>query len=85
MTTLELKIMLPDALAQAAAAIGLLTPQAIERLLLVEVERQKRIRQLFDAADRLTAFALPPLSDDDVAAEIAAARAERRNPDAGRR
>jgi hypothetical protein len=43
-----------------------------------EEQRQKRIEALFDAADRLAALDLPPLSESEIEAEIQAARAERR-------
>ena len=85
MTTYELKLDLPDMLARDAESIGLLTSQSIVRLLAAEVERQKRLQQLFGAADRLAALDLPPMSDDDVESEISAARAGRRNADVRRR
>ncbi len=77
MTTLELKLTLPDPLAQEAQAIGLLTPEALERLLREEIRRQ-RTERLFDAADHLAALPARPLSDDAVRAEIEAARTARR-------
>lgn len=72
---LELKLKLPDSLAREAEASGLLTPQGLEALLREEVQR-RRVTQLFEAADRLTA--LPPLTEAEVEAEIQAARTERR-------
>lgn len=82
MTTLEIKLTLPDPLVQEAQAIGLLSPEALERLLRDEI-RRRRTEQLFDAADRLAA--LPgPLSVEEVEAEIQAARAARRGGDARR-
>lgn len=81
MTQLELKLALPDSLAREAEAAGLLTPESIESLLREEVCR-RRVNQLFEAADRLAALDLPPLTTAEVEAELQAARAERRAPGA---
>lgn len=81
MTKLELKLALPDSLAQEAEAAGLLTPQAIETLLR-EAIRQRQVNRLFESADRLAAVNLPPLTGAEVEAEIAAARAERHGSNA---
>ena len=48
---MELKVNLPDALASEAKAAGLLTAQAIERLLR-EAVRNKAVNELLEAADR---------------------------------
>ena len=82
MTELQIQLALPDALAKEAE--GLLTPQAIERLLRDEV-RRRRVDEFFETADRLQALDVPPMSEAELEAEIAAARAERRGADAGRR
>jgi hypothetical protein len=78
---LELLLDLPDSLAREAEANGLLTPGVIERLLREELRRQ-RVEQLFDAADRLAALPLPPLTEAEVEAEILAARQARHSADA---
>ncbi len=78
MTRLELKLALPDNLAREAEAAGLLTLEAIERLLREEV-RRRRVDRLFEAADRLAALDIPTLTEAEVEAEIRAARAERRS------
>lgn len=83
MIQLELKLLLPDALAQEAERAGLLTPRALEEMLREEV-RRRRVDDFFAAADRLAALDLPPLTDEEVEAEIAAARAERRASHANR-
>ena len=70
MTLLELK--LPDSLAREAKAAGLLPPQAIERLLREEMRR--RVNPLVEAADRLAALDLPPLTEAKVETEIQAVR-----------
>jgi hypothetical protein len=73
---------LPDELAREAEAAGLLTPEAVTRLLRAEIGRRKhqRLHKLMDA---LAAGDEPPLSTDEVNAEIEAARAERRAARAG--
>jgi hypothetical protein len=74
----QLDLKLPDSLAREAQAAGLLTPQAIEQLLRVEI-RRRRVGQLFDAADRLAALDAPPLTEAQVEAEIQAVREARRS------
>lgn len=81
---LELKLDLPEGLAQEAKNKGLLEPPAVERMLRAEL-RRNRIDQLFAAADRLAAQNLAPLTEAEVEAEIQAARSQRRATDAGRR
>ncbi|HVG01141.1 MAG TPA: hypothetical protein VND68_14975 [Chloroflexia bacterium] len=82
MSSIELKLDLPDSLASEARANGLLTPGAIESLLRAEIHR-RRVDKLFDAADRLAAIDRP-LSEGEVEEEIAAARQASRSPDANR-
>jgi hypothetical protein len=82
MSSLEVKLDLPDSLAREAEANGLLTPEAIESLLRAEI-RRRRVNKLFDTADRLAALDAP-LTEAEVEAEIAAARQARRSPDASR-
>lgn len=79
-----LKLALPDKLAREAEAAGLLKPQAIKRLLRAEI-RRRRVNQLFDAADRLAALDLPPLTLAEIESEVKAARAKRPAADAHRR
>ena len=74
---LELTLTLPASLAREAEDQGLLTSPMVETLLRAEVQR-RRVAQLFEAADRLAALPLAPLSEDEVEAEIHAVRAERR-------
>ena len=76
MSSLELKLDLPDNLAREAEANGLLTPEAIEAMLRTEI-RRRRVDKLFDAADRLAAVDVP-LTEDEVEAAIAAVRQTRR-------
>jgi hypothetical protein len=77
MATLELTVTLPEAVAKEAQAIGLLQPEAVERLFRDAIRRRQQ-EQLFSAADRLAALDLPPLTESELNAEIEAARKERR-------
>ncbi len=74
---MELKVILPDTLANEAKAAGLLTAQAIERLLR-EAVRSKGVNELFEAADRLAAADIPPMTMDEIQAEVDAVRKARR-------
>jgi hypothetical protein len=76
MTTIQIE--LPDATAQAAREAGLLTPQAIERLLTDALKRKQAAQALLSIADRVAAAGIPPMSMEEINAEVKAARAERR-------
>jgi hypothetical protein len=76
MTTIQIE--LPEATAQAARAAGLLTPQALARLLDAAIKRQKAADALLSIADRIAAAGIPPMSMDEINAEVKAVRAERR-------
>ena len=73
MTTLDLKLSLPDKLRREAEEAGLLSPKAIERLLREEI-RRRRVDTMFSAANRLAALKLPPLTDEEIIQEIRSAR-----------
>lgn len=76
MTTVE--ITLPDQLAKEAQRAGLLAPERIEQLLREELQSQ-RVDELFVAIERMDAVSEPAaMSPEDVASEIAAMRAKRR-------
>jgi hypothetical protein len=81
---IELKLNLPDNLARQAEGAGLLTPDGVRHLVEAEL-RRRSADHFFDTADRLADLDLPPLSDDEIQAEIDAARAERRASGAGSR
>lgn len=84
MVDIEIKLTLPDNLAREAEARGLLTPQALQQLIDAEVERRRALDRLFTTLDQLAEVDLPPMSTEELNAEIKAARAERRNRRAGR-
>jgi hypothetical protein len=82
MSSVEIKLDLPDNLAREAETNGLLKPEAIESLLREEI-RRRRVDGLFESADRLAASDAP-LTDAEVEAEIAAVRKSRHSRDASR-
>lgn len=75
---MELTVKLPDPLAKEARAAGLLAPQAIEKLLREAIERRKQIDSFFATVERLRAANIPPMSEEEIQAEVDAVRAERR-------
>jgi len=75
MTTLELK--LPDQLAREAQAAGLLAPEELERMVR-EALRLRRVQKLAQAREKLAAQPLPPMTAEEIQAEIDAYRAESR-------
>ncbi len=76
MTTIQIE--LPDATAQAARDAGLLTPQALERMLNDALKRQQAADSLLSIADRVAAAGIEPMSMEEINAEVKAARVERR-------
>jgi len=79
MTTIQIE--LPDATVKAARAAGLLTPQALDRLLTDALKRQEAADSLLSIADRVAAAGIEPMSMEEINAEVKAARAERRQRD----
>ena len=75
MTTLKLN--LPDELAQRAKSAGLLTDTSIQKLL-EEAIRREAGRNLLNIAQQLHDANIPPMSDEEIVAEVKAVRAERR-------
>ncbi|MBS0611840.1 MAG: hypothetical protein JSS24_01550 [Proteobacteria bacterium] len=71
----NITVSLPDTLAQEARAAGLLTSEALERLLRAAM-KQGQVDRLFATMDKLAALE-PKLTEQEIDAEIAAARAER--------
>lgn len=73
----QLVLNLPDELAQRAEEAGLLTDAAIQRLL-EEAMRREAGRRLLEVAERIHASGVPPLTEEEIVAEVKAVRAERR-------
>ena len=76
--TIDIKIDLPESVLKEAKEAGLLQPAEIERLLHEEL-RRRRVDELFATMDKLAAQDLPPLSEEELEAEITAARQARRS------
>jgi hypothetical protein len=77
MTTLELKLKLPERLAQDAQAAGLLTPDAVASLLREELKRRAAAR-LKESLRKIDESNPLPLTEQDIQTEINAVRLERR-------
>jgi len=75
MTTIQID--LPDATAQAARDAGLLTSQAMARLINHELRRKQAADSLLSIAGRVAAAGIAPMSMEEINAEVKAARAER--------
>lgn len=73
MTTLQLKLTLPDRLAKQARAAGLLNSQAIEGLLRERL-RKKAGEELRAMMDTRAAANIPPMSMEEIQAEVNAVR-----------
>lgn len=73
----RIQIDLPDATAQAARDAGLLTPEGILKLLSDALRRRQAIDSLLSVADRVAAAGIPPMTMEEINAEVKAARAER--------
>ncbi len=73
MTTLELKLNLPDRLAREAQAAGLLTSEALSKLLKDAMRRRAGLALLAGAA-RATAAGSKPMSMKAIQSEVNAVR-----------
>lgn len=71
----NITVSISDELARQAQSAGLLRSEAIEQLLR-EAMKKRQVDKLFTTMDKLAALE-PKLTEDEIDAEIAAARAER--------
>lgn len=71
MTTLTID--LPDNLVKEAQDAGLLAPSAVEAMLREQL-RRRAVDGLFAAADKLAAANFPPMTLDEIQAEVNAVR-----------
>jgi hypothetical protein len=78
MTTLELKLNLPDQLAKDVVRMGLTSPDSLQSMLR-EAVRSQRLAGLAEARKRIAAANIPPLTMEEIEAEISADRSERRS------
>jgi hypothetical protein len=74
----ELKVTLPDRLAREAREAGLLSPKAIRGLLREAMRRRAAAREFLSVADRVAAARVPQMTEEDIQAEVDAARKARR-------
>lgn len=81
MTTIQIE--LPDATANAARDAGLLAPQALQRLINDALRRKQAADSLLSIAERVAAAGIPPMSMEEINAEVKAARAERKQRTGG--
>ena len=75
MTRVAVEIELPDTLATQAKKAGLLEPEALERMVR-EALLARRVDDLAKARGELAANPLPPMTPEEIQAEIDAYRAE---------
>jgi hypothetical protein len=80
MTTLTVE--LPDVLVKEAGAAGLLSPDAIEAMLRENL-RRLAVDDLFTAADKLSAAHFPPMTMEEIQAEVNAVRTQRKQRASG--
>ena len=80
----ELKVTLPDGLARDARKAGLLTPKAIGELLRDAI-RRRAAGAFLSNAQRVAEAKIPPMSEQEIQAEIDAVRKARRQARARRR
>ncbi len=73
-----IQIDLPEATAKAAREEGLLTPAALEQLLVEAIRRRQAGRSLLGLARQVQEAGIPEMSMDEINAEVKAVRAERR-------
>ena len=78
MMTLQVNLNLPENLAKEASNLGLLEPQALQTLLR-EAVRRRHIARLTEARELVAAAGIPPLTMDEIQAEIEVDHAERRS------
>jgi hypothetical protein len=75
MTRVAVEIELPDTLATQAKKSGLLDPEALERMVR-EALLARRVEDLGKAREVLAAKPLPPMTPEEIQAEIDAYRAD---------
>jgi hypothetical protein len=74
----KIQIELPEATAKAARDAGLLTPKALERLIRDAIKRRQAADRLLSIADRVADAGIPPMSMNEINAEVKAVRVARR-------
>lgn len=73
----KIQMELPDAVVDAARKAGLLTPEALERLLNEAIRSRRAADSLLSIAARVAAAGIAPMSIEEINAEVKASRRER--------
>lgn len=81
--SVTIQLDLPDALVNEARANGLLESASMGDLLATELRRRKAATELKDVLDQIHAQPGEPISEEEIVAEVKAARRERRAREAG--
>jgi hypothetical protein len=76
MERVDIVLNLPEELVEQAKSAGLLTSERIEKMLVSELERQRRLDGFFADLDKMAAIT-PQVSEEEIAAEIEAYRKEK--------
>lgn len=77
-------ISLDEDLVSRADACDIFDPVSIAKVIEREVERRERIARTFEAFDRLPPDVNPPMTMDEIQAEVNTVRQQRRKQRAGR-
>jgi hypothetical protein len=80
----KVQIELSDATSRAAREAGLLTSEALERLLTDAIRRRQAGDALLAIAGRVAEASIEPMSMEEIDREVKAVRAERRRRAGGR-
>lgn len=74
---MEITLNLPDELARRAQSEGLLSTQALQRML-EDTLRRVAGQRLLEIADRIRAAGIEPMSEEQIDAEVRAYRSDKR-------
>ena len=74
----KVQIELSDATARAAREAGLLTSEALERLLTDAIKRRQTADALLEIAERVAEAGIEPMPMEEIDREVKAVRADRR-------
>jgi hypothetical protein len=74
----KVQIELSDATARVAREAGLLTSEALERLLTDAIKRRQTADALLEIAERVAEAGIEPMPMEEIDREVKAVRAERR-------
>lgn len=69
---------IPESLAEKARLMGLLDAEGLAKMLRTEIERREALKDLRGMVEKIRDANIPPMTEEEINAEIKAARAERR-------